>query len=108
MRPASWPRYFPASASDSILTFTTLPRFGPSVPGAYPRGTASSVAGEGLTIWTTARSRDQPRPNWNASRCALARPHDSRRWRVQSLASRIWGDPVTRGPITSVDSRRCP
>ena len=102
MRPASWPRYFSASASDSILTFTTLPRRGPSVPGVKPRGTASRVAGMGLIIWTTARSSDQPRPNWNPSRWALARPHDSSRWRVQSLASRICGEPVTRGPITSV------
>ena len=49
------------------------------------------------------RLSDQPRPNGpHASRWALARPQAASLSRVHSLARFMLGEPVSRGPITSV------
>jgi hypothetical protein len=57
----------------------------------------------GSMTWIENRRIDHPRPNGpQLSRWALASPHDAIRSRVHSLARRRLGEPVRRGPITSV------
>ncbi len=57
----------------------------------------------GSMIWAEKRFSVQPLPKGpQASRWALASPHFVKVWQVHSLARFRLGDPVSRGPITSV------
>ena len=57
----------------------------------------------GSITWAENRLSVQPRPNGpHASRWALDSPHAASRSRVHSLARFMFGEPVSRGPITSV------
>ena len=73
----------------------------PSTPSGPP--TAGTAAARRRAP-SSARS-DQPRPNGQLSRWAFARPHVSSCCRAQSAACLYCGEPVSRGPWTSVS---CP
>jgi hypothetical protein len=73
------------------------------VPGVQALGRAIRGATAGERRLTEQRSNDQPFPNGpKLSRWALLKPHDASWSRVHSLAFRAEGEPLRRGPITSV------
>ena len=75
----------------------------PSVPGDHALGKAISGMHWGSMTCAENRFSVQPRPNGpQASRWALASPHLFSVWQVHSLARFRLGEPVSRGPITSV------
>ena len=71
--------------------------------GDQALGKAISGMHWGSTTWAENRFSVQPLPKGpQASRWALDSPHLFRVWQVHSLARFRPGDPVSRGPITSV------
>ena len=103
MAPASLPFHFSRSASVSIFALTTFARTGPEVPGVQALGRAMSGVATGVTRLTAQRSKDQPLPKGpKLSRCALLKPQPASWSRVHSLAFFADGEPLSRGPITSV------
>jgi hypothetical protein len=56
----------------------------------------------GSTIRALNRTSDHPLPNGQVSRCAFTSPHSLNFRMAQSLAWRIAGPPVSRGPYTSL------
>ena len=100
--PASLPFHFSTSASLSSLTRTALPRTLPPVPAVHAFGIATSGNVTGATTCAELRSKLQPRPNSKLSRCAFARPQPSSCLRAHSAASLYCGEPLRRGPCTSV------
>jgi hypothetical protein len=57
----------------------------------------------GSIIWALKRTSDQPFPNGHVSRCAFTSPHSLNLRMAQSLACRMAGLPVSRGPYTSLN-----
>src|SRR4029453_17239467 len=74
----------------------------PFVPAVQAFGIAIRGKVTGATTWAELRSKLQPRPNSKLSRCAFARPQVSSCLRAQSAASLYCGEPLRRGPWTSV------
>ena len=73
------------------------------MPGDHALGKAIRGMHCGSMTWAENRLSVQPLPNGpHASRWALASPHAVSVWHVHSLARFRLGEPVSRGPITSV------
>ena len=79
------------------------PSEGPSVPGDQAFGNAIRGMHWGSITCMENRFSVQPRPNGpQGSRWASESPHAASLSRVHSLARFMFGEPVKRGPITSV------
>ena len=102
-RPFNLPAYEAASAIESIFTRIASPFTRPLVLGDHARGTALTMNALGDVAWMANRSLTQPRPNGpHISKWGLASPHVLNWASVQSPAFFVIGDPVSRGPCTSV------
>ena len=99
--PWSLPSYCLRSSSEPASTTTTS-----TVPvNPVDQALAIPMTGNavGAVTWREKRSCVQPRPNGpQGSRAALVRPQSAIVLRVHSFARRSPGDPVSRGPMTSV------
>ena len=101
--PLSCPCIFWRSSSEVAVSITAAPVTFPLVLALHARGTAAIWNGCGPTAWNENRSLVQPRPNGpQLSKCGLAKPHPFIVARAQSPAAWVIGEPVSRGPCTSV------
>ena len=96
--PASLPRYFSKSRSESICTRTTSAVTTPLVPGVHDAGTPMIGCTCGSIMCALKRTSDQPLPNGHDSRCGFDRPHSVNFLITHSLACMMPGPPVRRGP----------
>src|SRR5687768_17194737 len=87
---------FASSRTTSLVTV-------PFVDGDQALGYAATGIYCGSITAAVKLLNDQPRPNGpHDSRCAFCIPHSFILSRVHSFARFIFGEPVRRGPMTSV------
>ena len=101
--PFNFPLNFSRSSGPLITAIIACPVTGPFVPG--DQGCAKPMMGwnSGSFIIAAKRVGAQPRPNGpHFSIFTLTRPHSCIFLTAQLPASLILGDPVSRGPYTSV------
>jgi hypothetical protein len=86
---------------------TSAPVTAPLVPRDHALGTPPSRAYPGSTSASSNRCTDHARPKRpHGSSRGLAAPHDASVRTAQSAALRCPGEPVRRGPLTSVSQNR--
>src|SRR5580693_4310317 len=86
-----------------MFTYTAAPLMGPLVEGDQGADCAIKTAVSGEVIRTQVLICCHPIPNSpQSSRCAFEQPMAVNWSRVQALALAIFGEPVSRGPISSL------
>ncbi len=82
---------------------TARPRTAPFVPGVHARTSPTRESFTGETMNPEKRSLSHPGwPKSQGSRCAFSKPHEVVCFITHSAAALWLGEPVRRGPYTSV------